>query len=154
MSKFVGVADITENKNIWRMLLGELLGTFFLVFIGVGSTALGGATVPQIAFTFGLTVATLVQVSVQIPCNCKSNHSCGECRSIVMANAVRSRTRRRRRRRRRHRCSARYTFGRAKNSFTTRRGTRILGKTLAFKTTETEKPQTEKPKSENVRSKK
>lgn len=65
MSKFVGVADITENKNIWRMLLGELLGTFFLVFIGVGSTALGGATVPQIAFTFGLTVATLAQVSAQ-----------------------------------------------------------------------------------------
>lgn len=63
MSKIVGVADITENKNIWRMLLGELLGTFFLVFIGVGSTALGDATVPQIAFTFGLTVATLAQVS-------------------------------------------------------------------------------------------
>ncbi|KAH8416093.1 hypothetical protein KR222_008121, partial [Zaprionus bogoriensis] len=61
MSKFVGVADITENKNIWRMLLGELVGTFFLVFIGVGSTATGSATVPQIAFTFGLTVATLAQ---------------------------------------------------------------------------------------------
>ncbi|KAH8393292.1 hypothetical protein KR215_002373, partial [Drosophila sulfurigaster] len=61
MSKFVGVADITENKKIWRMLLGELVGTFFLVFIGVGSTATGSATVPQIAFTFGLTVATLAQ---------------------------------------------------------------------------------------------
>ncbi|KAH8297143.1 hypothetical protein KR044_005392, partial [Drosophila immigrans] len=61
MSKFVGVADITENKKIWRMLLGELVGTFFLVFIGVGSTASGSATVAQIAFTFGLTVATLAQ---------------------------------------------------------------------------------------------
>ncbi|XP_023179676.2 aquaporin isoform X1 [Drosophila hydei] len=61
MSKFVGVADITENKKIWRMLLGELVGTFLLVFIGVGSTATGSATVPQIAFTFGLTVATLAQ---------------------------------------------------------------------------------------------
>ncbi|XP_062131701.1 aquaporin isoform X2 [Drosophila sulfurigaster albostrigata] len=61
MSKFVGVADITENKKIWRMLLGELVGTFFLVFIGVGSTANGSASVPQIAFTFGLTVATLAQ---------------------------------------------------------------------------------------------
>ncbi|KRF97994.1 uncharacterized protein Dwil_GK21884, isoform C [Drosophila willistoni] len=59
MSKFVGVADITENKNIWRMLLGELIGTFFLVFVGVGSTSSG--SVPQIAFTFGLTVATLAQ---------------------------------------------------------------------------------------------
>ncbi|EDW01346.1 aquaporin [Drosophila grimshawi] len=61
MTNFVGVADITENKKIWRMLLGELVGTFFLVFIGVGSTATGSATVPQIAFTFGLTVATLAQ---------------------------------------------------------------------------------------------
>ncbi|XP_017150107.1 aquaporin [Drosophila miranda] len=59
MWKFLGVADITENKNIWRMLLGELLGTFFLIAIGVGSTTSG--SVPQIAFTFGLTVATLAQ---------------------------------------------------------------------------------------------
>ncbi|KAI8039574.1 aquaporin isoform X2 [Drosophila gunungcola] len=59
MSKFVGVADITENKKIWRMLLGELVGTFFLVFVGVGSTTSG--SVPQIAFTFGLTVATIAQ---------------------------------------------------------------------------------------------
>ncbi|EDW90918.1 aquaporin isoform X2 [Drosophila yakuba] len=59
MSKFVGVADITENKKIWRMLLGELVGTFFLIFVGVGSTTSG--SVPQIAFTFGLTVATIAQ---------------------------------------------------------------------------------------------
>ncbi|XP_070134631.1 aquaporin isoform X2 [Drosophila bipectinata] len=59
MSKFVGVADITENKKIWRMLFGELVGTFFLVFVGVGSTTSG--SVPQIAFTFGLTVATIAQ---------------------------------------------------------------------------------------------
>ncbi|XP_022225069.2 aquaporin isoform X2 [Drosophila obscura] len=59
MSKLVGVADITEDKKIWRILLGELVGTFFLVFVGVGSTTSG--SVPQIAFTFGLTVATLAQ---------------------------------------------------------------------------------------------
>ncbi|KPU75735.1 uncharacterized protein Dana_GF12394, isoform B [Drosophila ananassae] len=59
MSKFVGVADITENKKIWRMLFGEMVGTFFLVFVGVGSTTSG--SVPQIAFTFGLTVATIAQ---------------------------------------------------------------------------------------------
>ncbi|XP_037819247.1 LOW QUALITY PROTEIN: aquaporin-like [Lucilia sericata] len=64
MSKFVGVTDITENKKIWRMLFGEMIGTFLLVVIGVGSCT-GGSdyspTVPQIAFTFGLTVATLAQ---------------------------------------------------------------------------------------------
>ncbi|XP_037953899.1 aquaporin-like [Teleopsis dalmanni] len=64
MSKFVGVSDITENKKIWRALLGELVGTFFLVFIGVGSCTGGNGytpSVPQIAFTFGLTVATMAQ---------------------------------------------------------------------------------------------
>nr|BAM26200.1 aquaporin [Phormia regina] len=64
MSAMVGVKDITDNKKIWRQLLAELIGTFFLVVIGVGSCT-GGAdwtpSIPQIAFTFGLTVATLAQ---------------------------------------------------------------------------------------------
>lgn len=63
----VGVKDITDNKKIWRQLMAELFGTFFLVVIGVGSCT-GGTewkpSVPQIAFTFGLTVATLAQVSL------------------------------------------------------------------------------------------
>lgn len=60
MSAVVGVKDITDNKKIWRQLLAELIGTFFLVVIGVGSCT-GTPSVPQIAFTFGLTVATLAQ---------------------------------------------------------------------------------------------
>lgn len=70
MSAVVGVKDITENKKIWRQLLAELIGTFFLVVIGVGSCT-GGAewqpSIPQIAFTFGLTVATLAQVTLIAP---------------------------------------------------------------------------------------
>lgn len=67
MTKIIGVSDITDNKNIWRILLAELAGTFLLVFIGVGST-IGGwgdnyaPPIVQIAFTFGLTVASLAQV--------------------------------------------------------------------------------------------
>ncbi|KAM7352952.1 aquaporin-like isoform 2-T3 [Cochliomyia hominivorax] len=64
MSKFMGVSDITENKKIWRMLFGEMFGTFLLVVIGVGSCTGGNdwsPTVTQIALTFGLTVATLAQ---------------------------------------------------------------------------------------------
>ncbi|XP_013112673.1 aquaporin isoform X2 [Stomoxys calcitrans] len=64
MSAVVGVKDITDNKKIWRQLLAELIGTFFLVVIGVGSCTGGldaAPSVPQIAFTFGLTVATLAQ---------------------------------------------------------------------------------------------
>lgn len=74
MKQLVGVADITENRNIWRMLVAEFLGTFFLVSIGIGSTMGWGdgyaPTMTQIAFTFGLVVATLAQVSadnIQIP---------------------------------------------------------------------------------------
>ncbi|XP_054090496.1 aquaporin isoform X2 [Zeugodacus cucurbitae] len=60
--KIIGVSDITENKKIWRALIGEFLGTFFLVAIGVGSCTGGDAyspSVPQIAFCFGLVVATM-----------------------------------------------------------------------------------------------
>lgn len=68
VKQLVGVADITENRNIWRMLVAEFLGTFFLVSIGIGSTMGWGGdyapTMTQIAFTFGLVVATLAQVSV------------------------------------------------------------------------------------------
>ncbi|XP_075147566.1 aquaporin homolog protein drip isoform X2 [Haematobia irritans] len=64
MSAVVGVKDITDNKKIWRQLMAELIGTFFLVVIGVGSCTGGSEwspSIPQIAFTFGLTVATLAQ---------------------------------------------------------------------------------------------
>ncbi|XP_067630404.1 uncharacterized protein [Eurosta solidaginis] len=60
--KIIGVSDITENKRIWRALIGEFLGTFFLVAIGVGScTGFGtySPSVPQVAFCFGLVVATM-----------------------------------------------------------------------------------------------
>lgn len=49
------------------MLFAEFLGTAILVFIGCGSImwidGLNAATVLQIALTFGLTIATLVQVN-------------------------------------------------------------------------------------------
>uniref|UniRef100_A0A182PME9 Aquaporin n=1 Tax=Anopheles epiroticus TaxID=199890 RepID=A0A182PME9_9DIPT len=64
VKQIVGVSDITENRNIWRMLIAEFLGTFFLVAIGIGSTTGWtdySPTLTQIAFTFGLVVATLAQ---------------------------------------------------------------------------------------------
>lgn len=67
MKGIIGVADITDNRNIWRILIAEFLGTFLLVSIGIGSTIGWGdgyaPSVPQIALTFGLVVATLAQVS-------------------------------------------------------------------------------------------
>jgi hypothetical protein len=38
VKEIVGVADITDNRNIWRMLIAEFLGTMLLVSIGIGST--------------------------------------------------------------------------------------------------------------------
>uniref|UniRef100_A0A1A9VXP9 Aquaporin n=1 Tax=Glossina austeni TaxID=7395 RepID=A0A1A9VXP9_GLOAU len=64
MSKFIGISEFTQNRKIWRMLFAELAGTFLLVIIGIGSCTSGAdwsPSVPQIAFTFGLTVATLAQ---------------------------------------------------------------------------------------------
>lgn len=65
LKKIIGVADITDNRNIWKALLAEFIGTLLLVSIGIGST-IGwpdySPTLVQIAFTFGLVVATLAQV--------------------------------------------------------------------------------------------
>ncbi|KAK7872802.1 hypothetical protein R5R35_011923 [Gryllus longicercus] len=62
----IGVSDITDGRHIWRMLVAELLGTFFLVFVGCGSTmAFNREAAPSnmhIALTFGLAVASIVQV--------------------------------------------------------------------------------------------
>ena len=67
MKEIVGVQDITDNRNIWRMLIAEFLGTLLLVSIGIASTTGWGAgyepSIPQIALCFGLVVATLAQVS-------------------------------------------------------------------------------------------
>lgn len=67
VNRIIGVSDITANRKIWKILLAEFLGTFFLVSVGIASTT--GAwktgyapTMVQIALTFGLVVATLAQV--------------------------------------------------------------------------------------------
>ncbi|CAO1317064.1 unnamed protein product [Diamesa serratosioi] len=65
MKEIVGVGDITDNRNIWRMLVAEFLGTLLLVSIGIASTTGWGngyePSMVQIALTFGLVVATLAQ---------------------------------------------------------------------------------------------
>ena len=67
VKEIVGVQDITDNRNIWRMLIAEFLGTLLLVSIGIASTTgfgnAGEPSVVHIAFCFGLVVATLAQVS-------------------------------------------------------------------------------------------
>ncbi|VEN55518.1 unnamed protein product, partial [Callosobruchus maculatus] len=59
----LGISDITENKNIWRMLAAECLGTFLLVFIGCASCIglSGTSSVVQISLTFGLTIGSVIQ---------------------------------------------------------------------------------------------
>jgi aquaporin related protein len=67
VKEIVGVQDITDNRNIWRMLVAEFLGTLLLVSIGIASTTGWEKdyepSIPQIALCFGLVVATLAQVS-------------------------------------------------------------------------------------------
>ncbi|XP_028128530.1 aquaporin AQPAe.a isoform X2 [Diabrotica virgifera virgifera] len=66
----LGVSEFTKNKNIWKALLAECLGTFLLVFIGCGSCINmiegdGGAII-KISFAFGLTIATVVQAIAHV----------------------------------------------------------------------------------------
>lgn len=60
--------DVSDTNQIWRMLFSEFLGTAILLFLGCGSIMWVGtvnpAAVIQIALTFGLTIATLVQVNI------------------------------------------------------------------------------------------
>lgn len=70
VNRIIGVNDIRNNRRILKMLFAEFLGTFFLVAVGVASTMFKGDNaavsdifkVVQIAFTFGLVVATMAQV--------------------------------------------------------------------------------------------
>ena len=57
----IGLHDITDIRNIWRMLSAEFLGTFYLVLIGCISVYPLGvpSSITQISFTFGLAVASI-----------------------------------------------------------------------------------------------
>lgn len=66
VKEIIGVQEITDNRNIWRMLVAEFIGTLLLVSVGIASTTGFGddkPSVPHIALCFGLVVATLAQVS-------------------------------------------------------------------------------------------
>lgn len=64
----LGFKEMVRNRDLWKALLAEFLGTLLLTLIGCFS-AIGGweedykPSVVQIALAFGITVATLVQVS-------------------------------------------------------------------------------------------
>lgn len=59
MGDIVGVKDLKENKKLWKELLAEFVGTFFLLFLGLFSCI--GGSVERIAFAFGLAVASMAQ---------------------------------------------------------------------------------------------
>ncbi|KAL1512602.1 hypothetical protein ABEB36_002165 [Hypothenemus hampei] len=56
----VGLHEFSENTALWKMLIGEFLGTLILVLIGCGS-CISITSHVQIALTFGLVLATLAQ---------------------------------------------------------------------------------------------
>ncbi|CAH1134308.1 unnamed protein product [Ceutorhynchus assimilis] len=64
-NSIIGVNEFTDNRALWKMLLAEFLGTLLLVAVGCGSCInMSGyldTPIVQIALTFGLMVATIVQ---------------------------------------------------------------------------------------------
>ena len=65
---FVGTQDVLKNKDtMWRSLVAEFVGTLMLVLIGcfscIHQPSDGPPNVVQIALCFGITVATIAQVS-------------------------------------------------------------------------------------------
>ena len=67
----LGLKEMVRNRDLWKALLAEFLGTLLLTLIGCFSTIGWGAedetddyapSMVQIALAFGITVATLAQV--------------------------------------------------------------------------------------------
>lgn len=61
-----GLTEIMKDRNVWKALLAEFLGTLILVFVGCGTCTNWGEgaspSIAEIALAFGLTVATMAQV--------------------------------------------------------------------------------------------
>jgi len=66
MRSIFGCEEICKNRDIWRMLIAEYVGTLFLVLFGCASCVDGWAdqyspSMVQVALAFGVTIATMAQ---------------------------------------------------------------------------------------------
>lgn len=68
VANVVGIQDVCGNKDLWKMLIAEFVGTLFLVLVGCGACIQGWtegqkSSIVQIALSFGLAAAAVVQVN-------------------------------------------------------------------------------------------
>lgn len=71
LADWIGIKEV-KNLALYKAVGAEFLGSLFLVLVGCGA-CLGVTNVVRIALTFGLTVATIAQVSTL---HCKDLASC------------------------------------------------------------------------------
>lgn len=65
---YIGLNEFGKDASLWKALVAEFIGTMFLVLVGCGSCLSGWSdnyapSTVQIAFAFGIAVATMAQVS-------------------------------------------------------------------------------------------
>jgi len=66
MRTIFGCEEFSKNRNVWRTLMAEFVGTMFLVLVGCASCVEGWnkdykANIVQVALSFGITIATMAQ---------------------------------------------------------------------------------------------
>ena len=89
MRAIFGCDELSKNRDIWRMLIAEFVGTMMLVLIGCASCVEGwneqySVSLVAVALTFGIIIATLAQVCCYFCPKFAIRPECVQCPAILV----------------------------------------------------------------------